>query len=60
MSSSPSALLTVLEAVETPSPLLSTVDSIRLLQVLRSVPDPRRARGVVRVSNRCSCWAGRR
>ena len=44
-SSSPSALTTVLAAVESPSAPLSAADSIRLLHALRSVPDPRRARG---------------
>ena len=42
-SSSPSALTTVLAAVESPSAPLSAADSIRLLHALRSVPDPRRA-----------------
>jgi predicted transposase YbfD/YdcC len=44
-SSSPSALTTALEAAESPLAPLSAADSIRLLQALRSVPDPRRARG---------------
>jgi predicted transposase YbfD/YdcC len=44
-SSSPSALATALETAESPSVPLSAADSIRLLQALRSVPDPRRARG---------------
>jgi predicted transposase YbfD/YdcC len=38
-------LATALETVESPSAPLSVADSIRLLQALRSVPDPRRARG---------------
>lgn len=44
-SSSPSALTTALEAAQSPSAALSAADSIRLLHALRSVPDPRRARG---------------
>ena len=44
-SSSPSALATALETAESPSVPLSAADSIRLLHALRSVPDPRRARG---------------
>jgi predicted transposase YbfD/YdcC len=44
-SSSPSALTTVLAAVESPLAPLSAADSIRLLHALRSVPDPRRPRG---------------
>jgi len=44
-SSSPSALATALETADSPSAPLSAADSIRLLHALRSVPDPRRARG---------------
>ncbi len=44
-SSSPSTLTTALEAAESPLAPLWAADSIRLLHALRSVPDPRRARG---------------
>jgi predicted transposase YbfD/YdcC len=44
-SSSPSVLIPALEGVEAPSAPLSAADSIRLLQALQAVPDPRRARG---------------
>ncbi len=38
-------MATALETAESPSAPLSAADSIRLLHALRSVPDPRRARG---------------
>jgi predicted transposase YbfD/YdcC len=43
--SSPSALPAVLQAVGAPTEPLSAAESIRLLQALEGVPDPRRARG---------------
>ncbi len=44
-SSSPSALIPAVKAADSPSAPLSAADSIRLLQALEWVPDPRRARG---------------
>jgi predicted transposase YbfD/YdcC len=44
-SSSLSSLTTALKSAESPSAPLSAADSIRLVQALGSVPDPRRARG---------------
>jgi hypothetical protein len=44
-SSSPSASIPAVKAADSPSAPLSAADSIRLLQALQSVPDPRRARG---------------
>jgi len=44
-SSFPTSLATALEGAQAPSAPSSAADSIRLLQVLFCVPDPRRARG---------------
>jgi predicted transposase YbfD/YdcC len=45
LSSSPSTLATALQVARAPSAPLSPADSLGLVEALRSVPDPRRARG---------------
>jgi hypothetical protein len=53
IASSPSTLAAALETARAPSAPLSAADCLRLVEALQSVPDPRRARAVVTVGNRC-------
>ena len=54
IASSPPTLAAAPETARAPSAPLSAADCLRLLEALQSVPDPRRARAVVTVGNRCS------
>jgi hypothetical protein len=53
IASSPPTLAAALETARAPSAPLSAADCLRLVEALQSVPDPRRARAVVTVGNRC-------
>jgi hypothetical protein len=53
IASSPPTLAAAPETARASSAPLSAADCLRLVEALQSVPDPRRARAVVTVGNRC-------